>query len=159
TKKRKNLSHFVANKCHASLTVRASARKVGWKIRSLIRGSRLTIKNRIHLNSRQIPMASSALQPPRKKISKKSLRTVLPDIWELVHPRRGLLAISFVLMIINRVAGLVLPYSTKFLIDNVLTRHHVELLKWLVAGILIATATQGLTSFALTQLLSKAGQR
>ena len=84
---------------------------------------------------------------------------VFPDLWELIRPRRALLAFSFVLMIINRVAGLVLPYSTKFLIDTVITKHHVELLKSLVAVVLLATATQGLTSFALTQLLSKAGQR
>ena len=33
----------------------------------------------------------------------------MPLLKELVRPRRGLLAIGFVLMLINRVAGLVLP--------------------------------------------------
>ena len=104
-------------------------------------------------------MASVAASRPRSKVTAQTLRAVLPDLWELIRPRRVLLAFSFVLMIINRVAGLVLPYSTKFLIDTVITKHHVELLKTLVAVVLLATATQGLTSFALTQLLSKAGQR
>jgi subfamily B ATP-binding cassette protein MsbA len=104
-------------------------------------------------------MASSSPQPARRKVSTQSLRAVLPDLWELVRPRRALLAFSFVLMVINRVAGLVLPYSTKFLIDTVIAKHHLELLKRLVLVVLLATATQGVTSFALTQLLSKAAQR
>ena len=76
-----------------------------------------------------------------------------------MRPRRGLLALSFLLMVVNRVSGLVLPYSTKFLIDNVIAKHHVELLRRLVLLVLSATIIQGITSFALTQLLSKAAQR
>ena len=76
-----------------------------------------------------------------------------------MRPRRGLLLIGFVLMVINRVAGFVLPYSSKFLIDNVVTRHQIELLRPLVFGVLLATLIQGVTSFSLTQLLSKAAQR
>src|SRR2546428_590030 len=74
-------------------------------------------------------------------------------------PRRGLLAVGFLLMAINRVSGLVLPYSTKFLIDTVIAKHHAERLRPLVILVLCATAIQGVTSFALTQLLSKAAQR
>ena len=62
-------------------------------------------------------------------------------------------------MVINRVASLVLPYSSRYVIDSVAIKHHVELLKPLVFGILIATLIQGITSFSLTQLLSKAAQR
>src|SRR6266852_383182 len=76
-----------------------------------------------------------------------------------MRPRRGLLALGFLLMIVNRVSGLVLPYSTKFLIDSVIAKHHVELLRQLVSVVLVATVIQGITSFALTQLLSKAAQR
>ena len=104
-------------------------------------------------------MAHGAAQPGKKKISKESLRAVLPDLWELVRPRWALLLFSFFLMVINRVAGLVLPYSTRFLIDLVVAKHRVELLSRIVLAVLAATATQGVTSFALTQLLSKAGQR
>jgi len=83
----------------------------------------------------------------------------MPLVWELIRPRRGLLAIGFVLMAINRVASLVLPYSTRFLIDNVIIKRQSQLLKPLVLGVLLATLIQGLTSFSLTQLLSKAAQR
>jgi subfamily B ATP-binding cassette protein MsbA len=87
------------------------------------------------------------------------LRTVLPILGELIRPRRGLLALGFLLMLINRVSGLVLPYSTKYLIDTVMVKHHLQLLKPLVGAVLLATLIQGVTSFALTQLLSKAAQR
>jgi ABC-type multidrug transport system fused ATPase/permease subunit len=70
-----------------------------------------------------------------------------------------LLAIGFVLMAINRIAALVLPYSTRYLIDNVIIKRQTQLLKPLVLGVLLATLIQGLTSFSLTQLLSKAAQR
>lgn len=87
------------------------------------------------------------------------LKAVLPEVLKLMRPRRGLLAIGFVLMVINKLAGFVLPYSSKFLIDNVVTGHQTGLLRPLVAAVLTATLIQGVTSFSLTQLLSKAAQR
>jgi ABC-type multidrug transport system fused ATPase/permease subunit len=83
----------------------------------------------------------------------------LPEIWSLLHPRRRLLALGFGLMVINRVSGLVLPASTKYLVDDVIGQRHVQLLYPLVGIVLLATVIQGLTSFALTQTLSKAAQR
>jgi len=62
-------------------------------------------------------------------------------------------------MAINRVAGLVLPASTKFLIDDVIIKRHVFRLQQIVIAVIAATVIQGITSFALTQLLSKAAQR
>ena len=62
-------------------------------------------------------------------------------------------------MVINKVAGFVLPYSSKFLIDNVVGKHQTGLLRPLVMSVLLATLVQGVTSFSLTQLLSKAAQR
>ncbi len=76
-----------------------------------------------------------------------------------MRPRRGVLLIGFVLMVINRLAGFVLPYSSKFLIDDVVGKRHIALLRPLVTAVLIATLIQGVTSFSLTQLLSKAAQR
>jgi subfamily B ATP-binding cassette protein MsbA len=104
-------------------------------------------------------MSSAPKAAPDTKPNAPPIRTILPIIWELIRPRRGVLAIGFVLMVINRVSGLVLPYSTKYLIDTVIVKHHAELLKSLVLLVLGATAIQGITSFALTQLLSKAAQR
>src|SRR5437588_1814285 len=106
-------------------------------------------------------MSSPALPKPAvPAVSlRPKLRAVWPLVWELVQPRRGLLALGFVLMVINRVASLVLPYSTRFLIDSVIIKRHTQLLKPLVLAVLVATLIQGITSFSLTQLLSKAAQR
>ncbi len=76
-----------------------------------------------------------------------------------MRPRRGLLALGFALMVINRFAGFVLPYSSKFLIDNVVNKNQTSMLRPLVLAVLFATLIQGVTSFSLTQLLSKAAQR
>jgi len=62
-------------------------------------------------------------------------------------------------MAVNRAAGLVLPGSTKFLVDDIIGRRRTDLLLPLVAAVVAATVLQGLTSFSLTQLLSKAAQR
>ncbi|MFZ0286869.1 MAG: ABC transporter ATP-binding protein, partial [Terriglobales bacterium] len=104
------------------------------------------------------------MTPPTKprrdaRPASQRLRTVWPVLAELIRPRRGLLALGFVLMVINRVSGLVLPYSTKYLVDTVMVKHHLQLLKPLVGVVLLATLIQGVTSFGLTQLLSKAAQR
>jgi subfamily B ATP-binding cassette protein MsbA len=84
---------------------------------------------------------------------------LLPDILELVRPRRNMLVAGFVLMVINRASGLVLPASTKFLIDDVIGKRHVEVLTPLVLAVVCATLIQGATSFTLTQLLSKGAQK
>lgn len=94
-----------------------------------------------------------------KRPNSERLRALLPDIWELVRPRRGLLAFGMVLMAINRVSGLVLPASTKYLVDDILGKRHYALLRPLILAVVAATVVQGITSFALTQLLSKAAQR
>ncbi len=94
---------------------------------------------------------------PKKK---PDLKKVMPEVWKLIRPRRWLLAFGFLLMIVNRVAGLVLPFSTKFLIDRVLGAHgNAALLLPLVGIVFTTTAIQAVTSFSLTQLLSKAAQR
>src|SRR6266849_7934291 len=84
---------------------------------------------------------------------------LLPDVWALIKPRRGILALGFVLMAMNRVSGLILPATTKYLVDNVFLKHQSNLLTPIVAVVLGATVVQGLTSFTLTQLLSKSAQK
>src|SRR5713101_3599397 len=100
-----------------------------------------------------------APKSPSKSEKRKNAWKNLPDVWALMKPRRGLLALGFVLMAINRVAGLVLPASTKYLVDNVISKREIQLLTPIVAGVLVATVVQGLTSFTLTQLLSKSAQK
>jgi ABC-type multidrug transport system fused ATPase/permease subunit len=62
-------------------------------------------------------------------------------------------------MAINRLAGLVLPGSMKFLVDDVVGKRETQLLVPLALAVVGATAVQGSTSFLLTQTLSKAAQR
>lgn len=95
-------------------------------------------------------------KPP---LTVKRLRAIAPIVFDLLRPRKKLLALGFFLMAINRVSALVLPYSTRYLIDSVIAKRHVELLKPIVLAVLTATVIQGITSFSLTQLLSKAAQR
>ena len=87
------------------------------------------------------------------------LRALLPDVWALLKPRRRLLSVAFLLMAVGRVAGLVLPASTKYLIDDVIGGRNVGLLLPLVGAVVGATAVQGVSSFALVQLVSKAAQK
>jgi subfamily B ATP-binding cassette protein MsbA len=101
--------------------------------------------------------AGQAEQPKRKP----NLKKMWPQIWGLVKPRTGLLIGGLGLMVINRVADLVLPYTSKTLLDKVLsTQHpHPDLLPKIIALVFSAMVVQAITSFSLTQLLSKAGQR
>ncbi|HZB89418.1 MAG TPA: ABC transporter ATP-binding protein [Terracidiphilus sp.] len=108
---------------------------------------------------RPIRGGRSARQPdaPKRKIDMKRL---WPQVWALVAPRKGLLLVGVVLMAINRVAGLVLPYTSKPLLDKVLSVHgDPALLPKIIAIVFGAMVVQAITSFSLTQLLSKAGQR
>jgi ABC-type multidrug transport system fused ATPase/permease subunit len=104
------------------------------------------------------PQAESKDSKPKVSQSER-FRELWPDIKEMILPRRGIFAMGFVLMVINRLCAIVLPLSTKPLIDKVINQRHAELLTPLVGAVLGATLIQGLTSFSLTQLLSKAGQR
>jgi subfamily B ATP-binding cassette protein MsbA len=95
---------------------------------------------------------------PKKKVNYKRL---WPTIWTLVKPRRVLIAVGFALVAIKTVAGLTLPYLSKFLLDNVLATAHPqpEKLPRLIYIVFGATLVQALSSFSLTQLLSKEGQK
>ena len=96
---------------------------------------------------------------PGAKKRQPTLHDVWPQLRELVIPRRKILLVGFLLMIVNRLSGLVLPIAPRYLIDNIIGKKQMELLVPLVLSILGATLIQGVTSFALTQILSKAGQR
>jgi ABC-type multidrug transport system fused ATPase/permease subunit len=99
--------------------------------------------------------AGQAELPKRKP----NLKKLWPQIKAMVAPRMGLLIVGLFLMGINRLAGLVLPYTSKPFLDKVLGGGHAELLPRYIGIVFSAMAVQAITSFALTQLLSKAGQR
>lgn len=78
---------------------------------------------------------------------------------DLVWAHRARLAIGLALMIVSRLAGLVLPASSKYLIDNVIGLGDGHLLVPIALAILAATVVQATTSFALSQILGVAAQR
>jgi subfamily B ATP-binding cassette protein MsbA len=87
--------------------------------------------------------------------NKASLRYV---IRELIIPRKRLLALGLFLIIINRLAGLIIPGSSKYLIDEVIGNENLDLFKWLLLAVAGAVVVQSTTSFFLTKLLSVEAQ-
>ncbi len=77
----------------------------------------------------------------------------------LVWARRGRLSVGLLLMLVNRLSGLVLPWTSKSLIDDVVGKHRAELLMPLAIAAGAATVVQAITSFALSQVLGVAAQR
>ncbi len=91
--------------------------------------------------------------------AKVGVRGALPGTWSMLRSQRNLLLVGLVLIVINRIAGFALPFSTKLLIDYVLVKHITRLLLPIVGGLLLATLIQAVTAFVLSQLLSKAAWR
>ena len=81
------------------------------------------------------------------------------DARELVWAHRKRLAVGAVLMLVNQAMGLVLPASTKFLIDQVIVKGRTELLWKIALAVGFATVVQAVTSFSLSQVLGVAAQR
>ncbi|MGZ5458304.1 MAG: ABC transporter ATP-binding protein [Thermoanaerobaculia bacterium] len=97
----------------------------------------------------------------KKSEEKKRLdaRAVWREARDLVWARRGRLAAGLALMLVSRLAGLVLPASSKYLIDDVIGKGNHELLSLLAMAAIAATLVQAGTSFALSQILGVAAQR
>ena len=102
----------------------------------------------------------AAPQPEDEKKKKKPipLSVILRDAAELVHARKGRLALGLGLLLLSRMAGLVLPGTTKVLLDNVIGKGQRELLVWIVLAAGGATLIQAITGFALSQVLGRAAQ-
>jgi subfamily B ATP-binding cassette protein MsbA len=78
---------------------------------------------------------------------------------DLIYAYRWRLALGGLLMIISRLAGLVLPASSKYLVDEIIIKQRFEMLKWIALAIGVSTLVQGATSFTLSQVLGVAAQR
>jgi len=87
----------------------------------------------------------------------------IDDVWreskELIRARKGRLSLGLLLMMISRVAALVLPASSKYLVDEVIGKGRHQLLPMLALAAGIATLVQAATSFSLSQILGVAAQR
>lgn len=89
---------------------------------------------------------------------KKSKVTIGHVFKTIVWPRKNIIFFGLILIVISRIAGLVLPYASKFLIDDVITKNNIAMLKYLLAGVVAAIIVQSATSFLLTKLLSVEAQ-
>jgi ABC-type multidrug transport system fused ATPase/permease subunit len=115
-----------------------------------------------HMRAADGPSRSTgraAQATPGGKKPRPKLKKVMPEVWKLVKPRWLLLSASFALMIVNRGAAFVLPLSFRPLVDRVISRGDMALLPYIITAVVGATVIQGVTSYALTQMLSKGGQR
>lgn len=93
--------------------------------------------------------------PPKKLPGKVTIRKVFQTI---IWPRRKQLLVGLILIVISRLSGLVLPWASKYLIDDVIPSDNFELLRWLIAAVAGAVVIQSVTSYALTQILSVEAQ-
>ena len=97
-----------------------------------------------------------ANREPKRKVTSE---VVWREARELVWAHRTQLTVGLCLMLVNRLAGLVLPASSKFLIDKVLPQQRSDLLWELALAVGLATLVQASTSFGLSQVMSIAAQR
>ena len=95
-------------------------------------------------------------EPKKKKVDYSS---AWAEARKIIWNARWRLALGSVLMLISRLAGMVLPASTKYVGDEVFTNRNYSLLKWIALAIGVSTLIQGLTGFALSQILGVAAQR
>jgi ABC-type multidrug transport system fused ATPase/permease subunit len=95
-------------------------------------------------------------EPKKKKLQWSS---VWREASALIWARRGRLAIGMLLMVCNRLAGLVLPATSKVLIDQVVGHRRADLLWPLAMAAGGATLVQAVTGFGLAQILGLAAQR
>lgn len=98
------------------------------------------------------------MSPPSTEKKRLSLNSVRHAFWTIVWPRRRLVLLGLLLVAINRLAGLVLPGSTKFLLDDVVVDQDMAMLRTLVIVVGAALLVQSVTSFLLTRLLSVEAQ-
>ena len=99
---------------------------------------------------------AKATKPEKKKLD---TRRAWQETRALMVQHKRSLFIGFSLMLVNRVVGLVLPASSKYLIDDVIGRQRSDLLLPLALAALGATVIQAVTGFALSQVVSIAAQK
>lgn len=94
----------------------------------------------------------------KKKKKKIDYSSAWVEAKRIIWNARWRLALGSVLMLISRLAGMVLPASTKYIGDEVFTNRNYGLIKWIALAIGVSTLIQGITSFALSQILGVAAQ-
>src|SRR5271154_4634476 len=87
-----------------------------------------------------------AVDQTHRGSKKNKLSSMWPEIWALIYPRRWIMLGGLLILVVNKVAALALPASTKFLIDDVIVKHHGYLLLPLIGIVLGSTFIQAGTS-------------
>ncbi|GHN01844.1 multidrug ABC transporter ATP-binding protein [Cytophagales bacterium WSM2-2] len=92
-------------------------------------------------------------------MSKPKSKVTIGHVFKtIIWPRKKLLFIGLILIIISRAAGLVAPWATKPFMDDILVKHDMDKLPTILIGVLVAILIQAITSFLLTQILSVEAQ-
>lgn len=89
----------------------------------------------------------------------KSKVTLAQVFKTIIWPRKNILLVGLLLIIVSRLAGLVLPGATQYLMDDVIAKGNIEMLKMILIAVAGAILIQSVTSYALTQILSVEAQR
>lgn len=90
--------------------------------------------------------------PPKQKV------TIGHVFKTIIWPRKKLIFIGLILIVISRVASLVIPWATKYLIDDVMGNKDTYMLKVILGAILLSIVVQAVTSYVLTNILSVEAQ-
>ena len=109
------------------------------------------------MGGRAAAARAAGAQPPKK--SKIDPKRAWAEARGLLREHKTSLTIGMILMLISRLAGLVLPWTSKFLIDTIIGKHRPDLILPLAGAALAATVVQSVTSFSLSQVVSIAAQR
>jgi len=92
-------------------------------------------------------------------MSKPKPKVTLGQVFKtIIWPRRKIILFGFVLIVFSRLTGLVLPWSTKYLMDDVIGKGDLSQLNLILLAITASILISSVTSFALTKLLSVEAQ-
>ena len=89
----------------------------------------------------------------------KSKVTLLQVFKTIIWPRKNILFVGLILIVVSRLSGLVLPGASKYLMDDVIAKGNVEMLKLVLLAVTGSVLVQAVTSYILTQILSVEAQR
>jgi len=117
----------------------------------------------VYIAAQPINDAGGAVSTGETDKPKTKKSAITAGAWQeardLVWSHRRRLGVGLLLMLVNRLAGLVLPASSKYLIDHVIGQRRAELLGTIALAAGAATVVQAITSFGLSQILGVAAQR
>lgn len=92
-------------------------------------------------------------------MTKKSKITIGHVFKTIIWPRRNIVLVGLGLIVVSRLAGLVLPGATKYLMDDVIGKKDMVMLRYLLIAVVVAIVVQAVTSYLLTKILSVEAQR